>query len=157
MVGDRARPKNETEKDLEIEAEAMEQIRAKWSAKNPIEILKLQPHVYGVDWAIMRNGTLHSWGEFKRRYKPLGGYPTLDIGLGKWMRLKWNAERSLVPFAIYVRWGPEGKPDEDLYYCSWPHMTAMTYPLGTLRRKDRGQAGDTEPCIRIPLSEFKKL
>jgi hypothetical protein len=150
MLGERmARPKNETEDDLAAEDEAKSVIEDAWN----VTIVKLQPHVYGVDWMICKNNlSLHSWGEFKRRYCDMQTYDSLALSLGKWLRLKWNAERSLLPFAIYVQWN-----DTSIMYKSFPHTTGMGYPCKVGGRLDRDQTGDEEPMIYIPISEFTPL
>lgn len=145
-----ARPKNETEDDLKAEEEARKAVEEGFKC----QIQKLQPHVYsGLDWVLYRhNKTLHSWGEFKRRYVNKDKYPTLMISLGKWLHLKWTAERSMLPFAIYVQWDDTG-----VQYKSWPHTSGMGYTVGMGARGDRDQPGDLEPCIFIPVGEFRPI
>lgn len=144
-----ARPKNENEDDLREEKAAAEIIEDAWN----VTVVKLQPYVYGVDWMLCRNNlSLHSWGEFKRRYCEMEQYDSLMISLGKWLRLRWNAERSLLPFAIYVKWDNTG-----VMYKSFPHTSGIGYPMKIGTRADRGQDGDSEPMIYIPTSEFSPL
>jgi hypothetical protein len=140
------REHNETEGDLANEEAARALLESKWSTK----IIKLRPEVYGVDWAFIRKERLHSWGEYKRRIGDSTKYETWKISLGKWMRMRYLAQHSLVPFAFYLEW------DDGLYYCSWPHLTGMTY-IQTTMVNSRGQEGDLEPAMAIPRTEFKKL
>ncbi len=140
------REHNESEEDLANEEAARLVLESKW----PVHILKLRPQVYGVDWAFIRKERLHSWGEYKCRTKPSTEYATWKVSLGKWMRLRWLAQQSGVPFAFYLEWS------DGLYYCSWPHTTGLLY-IQTTMVNSRGQEGDLEPSMAIPRTEFKKL
>jgi hypothetical protein len=156
------RPLNETEADLANEESAREVLSARWK----MTIIKLQPALYYVDWAMFRaarspnahrevtESELVGWGEYKRRTGPSTQYELWKISLAKWNHLKELGEKSLSPFTIVMEW------DDGIFYGSWGHTSGLTYPLTTMINNSREggvQSGDLEPAIAIPRQEFKKL
>lgn len=139
------RPWNETPEDLANEKEAGEIISAAWN----VEICKLQTQSYRVDWALSRDGKVQAFAEFKQRKRK---YDPFSISAAKYIQLSELRRTTGHKTFIIVRW-----PDGEIGYHE-VGKTPMQLPLNLdVWGNSRGQPGDIEPMISIPLSEFKTL
>ena len=96
------------------------------------------------DWMIFHgySGKLHCIVEFKRRYVNHDAYPTLIVGLAKWMRLKDLASAcGLYSAYIVIKYN-----DEMMVY-EVPDCGRPDVRWGG--RTDRGLNSDMEPVVHI--------
>jgi len=147
------RPWNETEEDLAREDAARLFLETKWKCV----IQKLQPGVYKVDWALFRRAArdtriLAGWGEYKfRENYNWGAFDQIMLSVGKWITLRQLAEKTIQPFFFITEW-----KDGTIASINWPPHSGAGYPI-VLSGNKRGQEGDIEPVIMIPIKEFKVL
>lgn len=136
------RPRNETELDLQRELEAAGKIEREWN----VEHLKLGEFSYRVDWAFFRHSNLVGFGEFRWRAKQ---YDTLLLGASKWMKMCDISAKMNVPVCMFLHWDGIG-----LHYYRVDPLASLQVVKGG---GHRGQNGDIEPVVLIPISEFKFL
>ena len=136
------RPRNETQLDLDRELDAAGKIEREWN----VEHVKLGEILYSVDWAFFRNSNLVGFGEFRWRGQQ---YDTLLLSSAKWMKMCDISAKMNVPVCLFIHWEGIG-----LHYY-------RVDPLASLRAVKggghRGQNGDIEPVVLIPVSEFRFL
>lgn len=138
------RPWNETEQDLLAEKSAAEEIEQAFDCV----VTKLSEGLYGIDWALSREGFVKAFGEFKRRNNSVKKYDTLILGAAKFKQGHTLGSFYKVPFIVFIQW------DEGLYFCKCDEAFIIElYIAGNAR----GQNGDIEPCIKIPTSSFKPV
>ncbi len=136
------RPHNETAEDLRRERIVADRFGEKFS----LIMHKLSETLYGVDFAmVQKNGIPRGLAEVKIRYSLRDKYPTLKLGLAKWDKLlRWgNYGASL----LIVQW------EDTLRYVETGKVSVA---YGILQRR-RGQNGDTEPCVDIPINAFETV
>lgn len=139
------RPWNETSEDLANEKEVADIISKAWN----VEVCKLQPQLYRVDWALSRDGKVHAFAEFKQRK---GKYDPLHISAAKYIHLAELTRTTGHKSFLIIRW-----PDGEIAYHEIGRIPVQL-PLDLkIWGNSRGQPGDTEPMISIPLSEFKTI
>lgn len=136
------RPRNESQIDLKRELEAAAKIEAAWGVQH----IKLGEVKYELDWAFFRDKKLVGFGEFRWREKQ---YPTLLLSCGKWMKMLDIQQKLQVPVILFIHWSELGLH----YYQVNPHAD---YEKG-VGGGHRGQNGDIEPVIYIPVGEFRYL
>ena len=135
------RQRNETPEDLQHETDAAEILMAKYG----IAVQKLSENQYCFDWALSKDDQLIALAEFKQRKTK---YDTLLLSAAKYEAGMRYSERLKKPFVLFVRW-PDG-----LYSFKFPEDFAPEVNLGG---NSRGQNGDIEPCVFIPVSLFIKI
>lgn len=137
------RPRNETPKDLANEEEAAQVLKEAWK----VEVCKLSETLYRIDWALSRDNRVCAFAEFKTRSKKLG---SLMISMAKYMHMVQIHRFTGLPTFLIVKW-PDGY---------WYHEVAYVEQLPLDVRiggNSRGQNGDIEPVIYIPVREFKQI
>jgi len=134
------RPYNETQEDLNIENSAKILIERAWD----VEVIKLQPMLYGFDWALFRDEKLVAIAEFKKRSHKFGTYKTLLISSGKIANAMSYSREYDVPFILIVQW------EDDLP--RW--MLIKNPPRPSIGFNSRGQAGDREPVCHFDINDF---
>jgi hypothetical protein len=134
------RPYNETAEDLALESAAASRIATKFNC----EVVKLSPMLYQLDWAFFRNEMLVAWGEYRNRAKR---YATYILSHAKWMKSKALVAETGKPCFLFVEW-----PDGLFYY---EIKQDAVHPV-KLFENFRGQNGDTEPCVHIPINLFSR-
>jgi hypothetical protein len=134
---------NESEEDLDRERNAAGIVEKEWG----IDIQKLSPFLYQVDWAFFKDKHLVGFAEYKWRSCV---YDPFIISYAKWFRGMELAEVADVPFYFIVEW-PNG-----IWYYRNKRSDAHTLPI-KLGGNSRGQNGDLEPCIQISMNKFKQL
>lgn len=101
---------------------------------------------YGLDYAIVRNGTIAAFVELKCRKVLSSKYDTLILNINK-----LNSARLLttnhVKCWLFVRW-----LDCDGMLEFGGHF--KDYHLMMVERQDRDDAQDISPCFEIPISDF---
>ena len=137
------RPMNETPEDLAAEKTAAELLCKAWDA----EVCKLSPMLYKIDWAFYRDGKLKAFVEFKRRSKKID---PLMIAAAKYTQLLELSRITGLPCLLVVEW-PDG-----LWYHEVEHPVQLPLDL-RMGGNSRGQNGDFEPVIYIPISEFIRV
>ncbi len=137
------RDHNETEEDLRREGEAKEiLVRA-----TGLGCEKLSPTLYHVDWVFSRGKAIYSFGEFKWRDKQ---YPTVILSLAKWIKGAELAAVTRTKFHFFVQWdGIDGIWAAD--------VTTRLDGVIEMGGNSRGQPGDFEPVIHVPLKDFKRI
>lgn len=110
------------------------------------------PIKYHLDYALHRDKDIIAWLEIRvREYSfqkldALGGYM---LALSKWEAAKQLVETTERPFALVVKAtdGTRAAVFEDM-----PQLSPSISGRGTLRDWQ-----DTEPCVFIPIREFKRV
>lgn len=138
------RPRNETVEDLLTEKNAALYIEKEFDC----DITKLSERLYELDWAISREGKVCAFGEFKRRRFSRSKFQTLILSAAKWMKGIELARFYSVPFILFIQW------DDGIFYLNSEEFQAHTLRLAG---NHRGQNGDIEPCVEIPVELFKKV
>jgi hypothetical protein len=139
------REHNETDRDVAKECAALLLVEAAWNVKG----IKLSPTLYHVDWALFRNDTLMAWAEFKHRSHDFGKYDSILLGYAKYAKLQSLAKESDCP-AYFIA----GFSDGGIY---WHEVEAGSPTWIRSGGNNRLQNGDIEPCVFIPLREFKRF
>jgi hypothetical protein len=138
------RPHNESPEDLKREAEIL---RAFGRSRGFHRYVKLSPILYGVDFACFRGPGDHlaAWVEVKARDRL---YDTVLLSFAKAERLHRLA------LAANVRGFFVVSVSDGIYFhvIEAPHQYQIK-----LAGNDRGQNGDREPCVMIPLDKFTRL
>lgn len=137
------RPMNETPEHLANEESAAKSICQTWK----VDIEKLSPTLYKIDWVLYRNNEPKAFAEFKRRSKKID---PLFISVAKYIQLLELNRITGLPCLLIVQW-PEG-----LWYHNIKHPVKLPLDL-QMNGNPRGQNGDFEPVINIPLSLFKEV
>lgn len=135
------RPRNETPEDLRHEAEVAGILESKYG----ISVHKLSETQYCFDWALHKDDELLAFAEFKQRKTK---YDTLLLSAAKWESGIRYSERFKKPFVLFVRW-PDGLYSFKLHDDFVPEVK--------LGGNARGQNGDIEPCVHIPVGLFNKI
>ena len=135
------RPRNETPEDLRHEAETAGILASQYG----ITAQKLSENQYSFDWALCKGDELLAFAEFKQRKTK---YDTLLLSCSKWERGMRYAQEFKKPFVLFVRW-PDGL---------WSFKATDDFvPEVKLGGNNRGQNGDIEPCVHIPVGLFNKI
>src|SRR4051812_45478710 len=135
------RPRNETPENLAFEINAHAAVEAAWG----VTVVKLSETLYGIDWALFKNDRLVAWAEYKYRSQR---YDTVLLSAAKWEHGVRLAERYNVPFLFIV-----GYPDSMVYFSS----QKVGVPAVRLGGNARGQNGDKEPCVFLPISAATEI
>jgi len=136
------RPYNETKEHLENEDRVAKILSDKWN----VDVLKLSPMLYTVDWAFSRNKHVTAYGEFKKLSHK---YDTLMISAAKIMKMEQWHEWTRLPVLLIVEW-----PDGLWYFDISSNKWGTELKIGG---SSRGQPGDIEPMVYIPVSKFKSV
>lgn len=137
------REHNETEEDLKQESNAATLVEEEWK----VTIQKLSPFLYQLDWALFKDKALVAFAEYKWRSYV---YDPFIISYAKWFRGVELSDAADVPFYLIVEW-PNG-----IWYYRTRRSDAHMLPVKLIGNR-RGQNGDIEPCIQIPMNKFKPL
>lgn len=135
------RPRNETAEDLRHEAAVARIIASMYG----ITVHKLSETLYGFDWVLHKDDEVLAFAEFKQRKTK---YDTLLLSAAKYEVGLRYAERLNKPFVLFVKW-PDG-----LYSFKFHGDFVPEVKLGG---NSRGQNGDIEPCVHIPVGLFNKI
>lgn len=135
------RPHNESAEDIAREQAAANTLSDLWNA----DVLKLSDTLYGLDWVFSRDNEVCAFGEFKYRTKK---YDTLLLGLGKVMKMQQVHEMTGLPVLLVISW-PDG-----LWYWEYNKDDIHKVQVGG---NFRGQNGDTEPVVHIPVDRFIRV
>ena len=135
------RPRNETPEDLRHEAETAEILLTKYG----ITAQKLSETQYTFDWTLSKDDQVIALAEFKQRKIK---YDTLLLSAAKYEAGMRYSERLKKPFVLFVRW-PDG-----LYSFKFTDDFVPEVKMGG---NSRGQNGDIEPCVFIPVGLFIKI
>mgnify|MGYP003625443258 CR=1 FL=1 len=114
------------------------------------QAIKLPP-LYFADFAMVGNdGNILSFVEFKKRNMKFGQYPTIMLSSSKWLRLK--SVELLRQRALFVVQCIDGVWAVDL---TRPDLKFdLVYGGRTKQTRDNA---DVEPCLMIPISQFRLL
>ena len=150
------RPRNETRQDLDREQRAASYIAEMWGAK----LDKLGEVKYRVDWALFteyemlpwREHKMLAWAEYRYRDVQRLQYRTFMLAADKWHQLRALSKESGLPSIMFVEWFDDG-----LFYlnCGQVSSDNIIYLRGG--NKTRGQNGDIEPMVHIPVGLFRKV
>lgn len=135
------RPRNETAEDLRHEAAVARILAVMYG----ITVHKLSETLYGFDWVLHKDDEVLAFAEFKQRKTK---YDTLLLSAAKYEVGMRYAERLNKPFVLFVKW-PDG-----LYSFKFHGDFVPEVKLGG---NSRGQNGDIEPCVHIPVGLFNKI
>ena len=135
------RPRNETPEDLRHEAETAEILLAKYG----ITAQKLSETQYCFDWTLSKDDQVIALAEFKQRKTK---YDTLLLSAAKYEAGMRYSKALKKPFVLFVRW-----PDGLFSY----KFTDDFVPDVKMGGNSRGQNGDIEPCVFIPIDLFIKI
>lgn len=129
----------ENEETLAVERAAITAVAERWNAS----VVKL-PRRYSADFALLRNGDVKAWVEFKERKNPIGKYPTYTVSLFKYTNLLSLARDTGLPSFLIVEW------KDCVGYAEIP----VDHQIIFSGRKDRGDWEDMEPMVEIANSSF---
>jgi hypothetical protein len=136
------RPYNETQEDLDNENRVAQILSQKWKA----EVLKLSSMLYTVDWAFSRNGVVTAFGEYKKRSKK---FDEIMLSAAKLMKMQQLHDFTKLPVLLIIEW-PDGVWYWDISANRWKGDFIVA-------GNSRGQDGDTEPMVMIPISKFRNI
>lgn len=132
----------ENEQTLSDEREGITLAAEKWGAK-PVKL----PRKYSIDFAMVKDGGVKAWVEFKKRSNAQLKYPTYTVSLFKYMNLVSMSEKTGAVGMFVVQW------TDCIGYVTVP----VEYELIFSGRKDRGDWEDMEPMVSIPIGAFKLI
>jgi hypothetical protein len=135
------RPRNETPEDLRHETETAEILLAKYG----ITAQKLSETQYCFDWTLSKDDQVIALAEFKQRKTK---YDTLLLSAAKYEAGMRYSKTFKKPFVLFVRW-----PDGLFSY----KFTDDFVPEVKMGGNSRGQNGDIEPCVFIPVDLFIRI
>lgn len=135
------RPRNETAEDRRRQNAARDMI----CAHRRCEAIDLSERLYEIDWMFHRGRRPICWAEYKHRDEQ---YDTVILGVAKWTRGCMLARRTNLPFLFMVEW-----PGHGLH---WARLDKRAFPI-EIGGNRRGQNGDIEPVIHVPIKNFKPL
>jgi|LakMenE18May11ns_1017448.scaffolds.fasta_scaffold9918565_3 hypothetical protein len=131
----------ETEQHREVEARMLQEVADKYGYT-----IERCSKAYPVDAVFMRNGVAKRLVEARRRYNSKDAYPTLWWSLQKYVSLSQYSQ--ILPTTLIVEW------TEGIYALD---ITRKAYPVIYMRRPNGRCAADNEPCVDIPVSDFKAV
>ena len=105
------------------------------------------PRRYSIDYIMMRGANTAGWVEVKERKNRRDQYPTYNVSLYKYLNLLDLAAKTGVPGLLLVGWS-DG--------VGWVRVPC-DHEVVWSGRTDRGDAGDIEPMVSIPISAFRML
>lgn len=133
-------PIYETPADRARQNETAEIVGAQWCCK-----IRRFPDLCAVDWYSERDGKLTGLAELKCRDEPYGAYPSVWLGLDKFLALAIGVLHVRVPACIVYRFV------NGIYWAPLKLIDASKISLG-------GAKGEAiEPCIDIPLGVLRPL
>lgn len=133
----------ETPQDLRVEARIAEFLEGRWKCE-----LKKLPKKYSADFLGYRNDKAVVLVEIKARSNTMTRYNTYAISLYKCTMSLLLAQFTSLPFILVVQFTDylTCVQIKESYLSSLKQMTNF-----------RGDINDVEPCVHIPISEFKIL
>lgn len=137
------RPTYETAADLSRERHVIARAAEAWGAA-PRKL----PKSYGLDFAFVRGRVVVAWAEVKVRTYSASAFPTYMLSLHKWTRGREWSRATRVPFILVVRF-----TDAILYTVTDDSPPAVQFA----GRADRGDWQDAEPCVMLPMTNFRRL
>lgn len=132
----------ENEHSLNTERAAITKAAEIWNTS----VVKL-PRKYSIDFALLRDGEVKAWVEFKSRTNPIGKYPTYTVSLYKYTNLLAISRDTGIPAFFIVEW------TDTTRYLKVPCEHGITFS----GRKDRGDWEDMEPMVEIDTALFLPL
>lgn len=140
-----SRPMNETPDDRAFETTTIAVVEDAWACT-----ARKLPISYRADFGLYREGNLTALCEIKVRRNMRDAYPTFLLSMLKWSDCSARARAVGIPFLLAVRF------DDGLL---WRDVTVFgdDWTISHGGRTDRGQEGDMEPVVHIPMSEFRRL
>lgn len=137
------RPQNETPADLQREDDARQTLAFEFGH----DITKLSPFLYQCDWCFHDGLQVLGFAEFKYRHKK---YDFMMLALAKWLHLRDLMNETLLPVWIVFQF------DDGIYWRKYEWIHAET-PKIQFGGSNRGQPGDKEPIVLLPIKEFTKI
>jgi len=136
---------NESEEDRQRQATAALFIERRWHCV----VEDLSPFLYEIDWCLRRDDRICAFAEYKYRDRQ---YPEMMLSLAKWAKLRQLGWTARVP-ALMIYQFEDGSM---MYFdaVSYLHVKELKVLWGG---NDRGQNGDKEPVIMLPLKDMKPV
>jgi hypothetical protein len=131
----------ETEQHREVEARMLQEVADKYGYQ-----VERCSKAYPVDAVFMRNGVAKRLVEARRRYNSKNAYPTFRWGLQKYVHVMQFSD--VLPTTLIVEW------TEGIYALD---IMRKQYPVGFFRPREARREADNEPCVEIPVSDFKAV
>jgi hypothetical protein len=131
----------ETEQHREVEARMLQEVADKYGYQ-----VERCSKAYPVDAVFMRNGVAKRLVEARRRYNSKNAYPTFRWGLQKYVHVMQFSD--VLPTTLIVEW------TEGIYALD---IMRKQYPVGFFRPREPRREADNEPCVEIPVSDFKAV
>ena len=131
----------ETEEHRKVEERMLQEVADKYGYT-----IERCSKAYPVDAVFMRNGVAKRLVEARRRYNSKNAYPTLWWSLQKYVNLAQYSQ--ILPTTLIVEW------TEGIYALD---ITRKAYPVVYMRRPNGRCEADSEPCVDIPVSDFKAV
>jgi len=131
----------ETEEHREVELRMLQEVADKYGY-----VIERCSKAYPVDAIFMRNGVAKRLVEARRRYNSKDAYPTFRWGLQKYVHVMQFSD--VLPTTLIVEWS------EGIYALD---IMRKQYPVGFFRPRHPRRDADNEPCVDIPVSDFKVI
>jgi hypothetical protein len=131
----------ETEEHREVEARMLQEVADKYGY-----VIERCSKAYPLDAIFMRNGVAKRLVEARRRYNSKDAYPTFRWGLQKYVHVMQFSD--VLPTTLIVEWS------EGIYALD---IMRKQYPVGFFRPRHPRRDADNEPCVDIPVSDFKVI
>jgi len=135
----------ETAEDRQVESSVARKLGDAWN----VEVWSFVPQVTTGDLLLGRDGVLKAICEVKRRYNPIGAYPTYIISRAKLERVALLARITKSKGLIVIQF------DDAL---AWYNAEeALDYPSSIGGRYDRQDPNDVEQMTHIPIDDLNPV
>jgi len=131
----------ETEEHRKVEERMLQEVADKYGYT-----VERCSKAYPLDAVLLRNGVAKRLVEARRRYNSKDAYPTFRWGLQKYVHVMQFSD--VLPTTLIVEW------TEGIYALD---IMRKQYPVGFFRPRAPRREADNEPCVDIPVSDFKAI
>lgn len=138
------RPIYETNRNKRIENRIAEKLGEHWNC----QIVKLKAAYAEIDRAAIRDEEIGAFVEIKRRYVDRETYPDIILSLSKVKEAFVLESCSGKPCYFVVQFND---------CLAWAKMVVKGRTVRMAGRFDRDDPQDVEPCVAIPIDEFKVI
>lgn len=135
-------PRRENDQTREAERRIMDAVASKWGYRAH----KL-PMKYYIDFLISKDGRAVAWAEVKQRHNKRDQYETYNVSLHKYMRLVDLGQQTGLRSLMLVGW------EDGIGWVAVPCKHSVVWS----GRTDRGDEGDVEPMVSIPVRDFRMV
>ena len=135
-------PRRENAESMEAERRIIDAFAGRWG-----HVAHKLPMRYSIDFLIAKQGKAVAWVEVKQRHNPRKQYGTYNVSLYKYMRLVDLSQQTGLRSLILVEW------EDGTGWVAVPCEHTIVWS----GRTDRGDKGDVEPMVSIPVDSFRMV